>query len=116
MPINMQFAPDLVLRDISEYKTGKKQKDECVPLKLQEGSSYSFLKTGQRAYWLDGEQPLLLKREDGSLSAPIASLIITEVTHFKIDGNIWTKGIYYVKKVIQQGEVYFNGCEPILKA
>ncbi len=111
----MQFAPDLVLRDFSEHLAETKQKEECIPKELKQEKTYSFLKTGQRAYWLDGEQPLVRKHTDGSLSAPIASIIITEVTHFKLDGKIWTKGYYLIHKVLENGEIYFNGCEPIKK-
>lgn len=115
MSINMRFAPDLVLRNYSEYLNKTKQKEECIPNNLQEEEVYSFLKLGQRAYWLDGEQPLLEKSSDGSISQPIASVIILEATHFKKDDNIWTRGTYLVKRVLHEGEIYFNGCEPIAK-
>lgn len=112
MPINMQFAPDLVLRNIQEFKEGHRHEDECIPDPMLEGVEYSFLKEGQRAYWLDGEQPLLEKLEDGSLSPPRASIIILEVIHFKQNGKIYSRGRYSVVKVIAENEIYFNGCEP----
>ncbi len=113
MSINMKFAPDLVLRNFSEYEKRQKQENECIPKHLQEGTIYPFLKTGQRAYWLEGEQPLLEKSEDGHVSTPIASVIILEVTHFMENKKIYTKGRYKVVKVLAKDEVYFNGCEPI---
>ncbi|MBN2479218.1 MAG: hypothetical protein JXA94_03235 [Parachlamydiales bacterium] len=113
MPINMLFAPDLVLRNYLEFEKGNKKELECIPNNLKEGAVYSFLKVGQRAYWLDGEQPLLMKKEEGSLSAPIASILILEVTHFKENDVIYTKGKYKVLKILKKNEVYFNGCEPI---
>lgn len=113
MSINMRFAPDLVLRNFAEHVSGNKRKEECIPRDMKEGEVYDFLKTGQRAYWLDGEQPLLEKSSDGEISPPIASVIILEVTHFKEDYKIWTRGRYLVKKVLKNGEIYFNGCEPI---
>lgn len=113
MPINMQFAPDLVLRNIREFKNGNRALEECIPESMQEGAEYVFLKEGQRAYWLDGEQPLLEKLEDGNLSTPRASIIILEVTHFKQDGKIYSRGKYQIVKVLQETEIYFNGCEPI---
>lgn len=115
MSIHMKFAPDLVLRNFSEQLSGKKRVEECIPQDMKEGEIYDFLKAGQRAYWLDGEQPLLEKSVDGEISPPIASVIILEVTHFKEGGKVWTRGKYLIKKVIESGEIYFNGCEPINK-
>lgn len=113
MPINMQFAPDLILRNMRHFHEGRRLQEECIPDPIQEGVEYAFLKEGQRAYWLDGEQPLSEKLEDGSLSPPRASVILLEVTHFKQNGKIYTRGKYLVVKVIKQDEIYFNGCEPI---
>lgn len=79
----------------------------------KEGVTYQFLKTGQRVYWLEGEQPLLEKSEDGKVSPPIASVIVKEFNHFIENGKIWTKGEFLVVKVLDDGEIYFNGCEPI---
>jgi len=115
MSINMKFAPDLVLRNFSEFKNGFKKKEECIPLNLECNQIYEFLKSGQRAYWLEGEQPLLEKTEDGKVSPPKASVIILEVTHFLDNGEIYTKGKYKVIKIINDNEIYFNGCEPIKK-
>lgn len=113
MSINVRFAPDLVLRNFSEHLSGAKQKEECIPQDLKKDGVYSFLKKGQRVYWLDGEQPLLEKSIDDEISPPIASVILLEATHFKEGGKIWTRGKYKVKKLLAKGEVYFNGCEPI---
>ena len=113
MSINMRFAPDLVLRNFSEFEKNQKKKEECIPKKLKENKTYEFLKNGQRAYWLEGEQPLLEKSENGVVSKPIASVIILEVTHFMENKKIFSKGKYKVIKVLKKGEIYFNGCEPI---
>jgi len=113
MSINVRFSPDLVLRNFSEHLSGSKEKDECIPEDLKENKAYSFLKTGQRVYWLDGEQPLLEKSVNGEISPPIASITVLEVTHLKLNGKIWTRGKYLVKKVLEKNEIYFNGCEPI---
>ena len=109
----MKFAPDLVLRNFSEFKKQQKKKEECIPKNLEENKTYTFLKNGQRAYWLEGEQPLLEKSETGKVSKPIASVIILEATHFMENAKIYTKGKYKVVKVLKKDEVYFNGCEPI---
>jgi len=106
MSIKMQFAPDLVLRSFSEYEKNKKKQDECFPQELEEGLVYKFLKNGQRAYWLEGEQPLLEKSEDGVVSAPKASVIILEVTHFFSEGKVFSRGLYKVVKCLKEGEVY----------
>lgn len=115
MSINIKFSPDLVLRNFSEYEKGQKKKEECIPLDLKENNFYEFLKTGQRAYWLEGEQPLLEKSETGNVSAPVASIIIIEATHFIEDGEIFTRGKYKIVKVLGENELYFNGCETIKK-
>lgn len=113
MSINIRFAPDLVLRDFSEHLSGNKKDEECVPKSMKSGQVYSFLKLGQRVYWLDGEQPLLKKSVDGKISPPIASVVVLEYTHFKEREQIWTKGKYRIVKVLKNGEIYFNGCDPI---
>jgi len=59
MGIQIEFNPDLALRNISEYKKGKRKREECIPEKLQKGKIYNFLKESQRNYWLEGELPLL---------------------------------------------------------
>ncbi|MBR9692799.1 hypothetical protein GOV07_02590 [Candidatus Woesearchaeota archaeon] len=99
MGISVEFNPDLALRDISHYKQGKRAEDECIPKSLETGKTYSFLKKGQRNYWLDGELPLLETKGNQELSRPIASIMILEATHLKIDGEIWTKGKYRIEKV-----------------
>ncbi|MBD3232078.1 hypothetical protein GF322_05490 [Candidatus Dependentiae bacterium] len=113
MSINMKFALDLVLRNFSEFKNGQKKKEECIPQDLQENKVYDFLKTGQRVYWLEGEQPLLEKSKDGKVSIPKASVIILEATHFVNKDKIYSKGKYKVVKIINENKIYFNGCEPI---
>jgi len=113
MSINIRFAPDLVLRNFVEFEKGQKQKEECIPSELEENNVYEFLKTGQRVYWLDGEQPLLEKSEDGNVSKPLVSVIVLEVTHFMQNEKIFTKGRYKVVKILKKDEIYFNGCEPI---
>jgi len=111
----MRFAPDLVLRNFAEYENGQKKKEACIPKDLKACETYDFLKNGQRAYWLEGEQPLLEKSENGDISKPLASVIILEVRHFMENNKIFSAGKYKVIKVLTKNEVYFNGCEPIKK-
>jgi len=113
MGIQVEFNPDLALRNISEYKNGKRQAAECIPELLEEGKEYDFLKNGQRNYWLHGELPLLETKGNQILSKPIASIIFYEVVHFYKDEQVWTKGKYKVVKVLKEGEVYFNGFSKI---
>ena len=96
MGIQVEFNPDLALRNIKEFKTGKRLIEECIPEKLEKGRIYNFLKVGQRNYWLDGELPLLETEGDQKLSKPIASIKIIEATHFIRDGQVYTKGKYQV--------------------
>ena len=109
----MEFSPELVLRNFSEHEKGQKKIDECIPKNLKVNKFYDFLKNGQRAYWLEGEQPLKEKSEDEKISNPIASIIILEATHFIENKKIYTKGKYKVVKLINKDEIYFNACEPI---
>lgn len=50
MGIQIEFNPDLALRDISEYKNGNRKIEECIPENLEEGAVYDFIKEGQRCY------------------------------------------------------------------
>jgi hypothetical protein len=111
MTIKTEYAPDLVLKSF----TTKNLPEECIPKRLTKDETYDFLKTGQRIYWLEGEQPLLEKK-DGTVSRPIASIIILEVTHFMKHGNVFTKGKFQIIKIIEPDTVYFNGCEPLQKS
>ena len=109
MGIQIEFNPDLALRDISGFKSGNRKIEECIPDPLEEGKIYDFLKTDQRCYYLYGEIPLLETKGNQNLSKPKASIIILEATHFLENNKIFTKGKYRVVKIIGEGEVYFNG-------
>jgi len=110
MGIQIEFNPDLALRNISESEEGKGRKiEECIPYPLEEGRVYNFFKSGQRCYWLHGEVPLLETKGNQILSKPKASVVILEAVHFLDNGQIFTKGKYKVIKIIKDGEVYFNG-------
>ena len=50
MGINIEFNPDLALRNIEEFKKGGRKEKECVPEQLEVGKTYPFLKKGQRNY------------------------------------------------------------------
>jgi hypothetical protein len=109
MGIQVEYNPDLALRNISEFHKGKRKKAECIPGKLIAGKTYPFLKKDQRLYWLCGELPLLETKGGGVLSAPVASIKILESTHFVSGGVIWTKGKYKVKEVFKDNKIHFNG-------
>ncbi len=96
MGITVEFNPDLALRNYSHFKSGKRKEDECLPLKIEKGRIYGFLKSGQRNYWLEGELPLLETKGNAILSRPLASIKILETTHTLIDGTPYTKGKYKV--------------------
>ncbi len=113
MGIQVEFNPDLALRNISEFKSGKRKIEECIPDPLEVGKIFSFLKEGQRCYWLEGELPLLETKGMGNLSIPKASIIILEAIHFKDKDITFTKGAYKVMKVIPEGEIYFNGINKV---
>jgi len=108
MGIKVEFNPDLALRNISEFKLGRRQEDECIPENLKVDNIHDFLKSDQRNYWLLGEIPLLETKGDGILSRPIASIVILEVTHFVKNNAMFTKGKYKVVEVFKDTDIHFE--------
>lgn len=113
MGIQVEFNPDLALRDISEYTKKKRKKEECIPTELSPGKTYPFLKRGQRNYWLYGELPLVETKGNQNLSSPRASVVITEVRHALENGEVWTRGYYKVIEVFKDKKVHFDGFSKI---
>lgn len=122
MGINVEFNPDLALRDISKYKSGERKIEECVPEDLKEGKVYEFLKSGQRLYYLSdsefygkGQIPLMKTAGDENLSRPLASIKILEATHFLENGKVYTRGKYQVIKVFDEADykIHFEACKII---
>ena len=108
MGIQVEFNPDLALRNIEEYNSGRRKIEECVPDNLEKGKVYPFLKSGQRNYWLQGEVPLLETRGNQELSKPLASIRILGAIHFLENEEVHTKGKYKVVEVFNDDEVHFN--------
>jgi hypothetical protein len=94
MGIQVEFNPDLALRDYKEFLKGARKEDECIPERLISGKIYTFLKKGLRNYWLLGEIPLVRTQGNQQLSRPIASVKILEATHLLLNGEEYTKGKY----------------------
>ncbi len=113
MGIKVEFNPDLALRNIAEFKKGRRKRAECIPANLKTGRIYPFLKKEQRNYWLHGEIPLVETKGNQQLSRPKASIIILEATHFIKNKEIYTKGRYKVVKVFNDNKVHFEGCKRI---
>jgi len=113
MGIRIEFNPDLCLRDYTAYESGERKKEECLPSELIEHTKHTFLKSDQRMYWLDGELPLRKTDGNGNLSRALASIRITEVTHFKEESKTYTKGIYEIIEVFNDDIVHFDGLEKI---
>ena len=109
MGIKVEYNPDLALRNISEFKAGRRKKEECIPEPLKKGLVYNFLKKEQRLYWLYGEIPLLETKGSQRMSFPIASIVILEATHVLINKEVWTKGKYKVIEVFRDKQAHFNG-------
>jgi len=109
MGIQVEYNPDLALRAILEHESGRRKKEECIPVPLEAGKAYSFLKSGQRNYWLHGEIPLLETKGGGDLSKPIASIRIIEATHFMHGGEVYTRGVYEVVEIFNDESIHFNG-------
>ena len=115
MGIKVEFNPDLALRDISEYHKGNRKIEECIPEVLEEGKTYPFLKRDQRNYWLHGQIPLIETKGGEVLSRPKAVIVILEATHFLENGEVFTKGLYRVDKVIIDDGIYFECFDPVGK-
>lgn len=122
MGIKVEFNPDLALRNISEYKNGRRKIEECVPEKMEVGRVYDFLKNGQRLYWLSdsefwgsGQLPLFETAGEEKLSRPLASIKILEATHFLEGGEVWTKGKYQVIEVFDANDpkIHFEALKRI---
>lgn len=113
MGIQIEFNPDLALRDSTEYKTGKRREAECIPERMEAGKQYPFLKKGQRVYWFYGELPLLETKGNEELSRPRASIRVMEATHFLVDDELWTKGLYEVIEVFSDDTIHFESYKKI---
>lgn len=109
MGILTEYNPDLALRNIKEFKAGRRKAEECIPENLKAGETYEFLKKGQRLYWLHGELPLLETEGEQNLSSPLASIVILESTHYLEGDEVWTKGKYKVIEVFEDDGPHFNG-------
>jgi hypothetical protein len=96
------------LRNISEFKEGKRKLEECISEKLVKGKTYDFLKRGQRNYWLLGELPLLETRGNQVPSRPKAAVVIVECTHFVENQEVWTRGKFKVIEVFTGPRVRFE--------
>ena len=108
MGIQIEFNPDIALRNISEFKNGNRKIEECVPENLEAGKIYPFLKKDQRNYWFDGEVPLMETKGSAQLSKPLASIRILEATHFLENEEVYTKGKYKVIEVFNDDKIHFN--------
>ena len=113
MGIQVEFNPDLALRNISEHKNGNRKLEECIPEKLEAEQTYSFLKSGQRNYEIQGQIPLVETKGNCQISKPLAAVEILEATHFMLDGKIFTKGKYKVVDIFDPSDskAHFNRFE-----
>ena len=101
MGIKVEFNPNLCLR---AFGTEEREKEECLPERLEAGRLYRFLKKGQRNYWLEGEIPLMETRGNEQLSRPLASIRIIEAAHFFQDKQVYTRGVYEVLEVFDESD------------
>ena len=108
MGIQVEFNPDLALRNWEQFKAWNCRKEECIPEKLEVGGEYEFLKRGQRLYWLEGEVPLVETKGNQILSKPKASVMILEVRHLVEEGKLCTRGRYKVVDVFTDDKIHFD--------
>jgi hypothetical protein len=55
MGIKVEFNPDLALRDISEFKNGNREKEECILENIETGRIYQFLKKPKKLLVIRGD-------------------------------------------------------------
>lgn len=110
MGIQIEFNPDLALR---AFGTPGRLTEECLPSELEIGQVYSFLKKGQRNYWLEGEIPLLETKGNGNLSRPLASIRILETNHWLQQNMIYTSGQYRIISLFNDDKIHFEGFKRI---
>ena len=120
MGINVEFTPDLALRNIEEFRAGRRLEDECLPENLVVGETYNFLKKGQRLFWFSddpawssGQLPLSETTGNNQLARPIASVKILEATHFLKKGEVYTRGKYQVMEIFNDEKVHFESYRKI---
>lgn len=113
MGIQVEFNPDLALRNFTEFEKGTRKIEECIPAKIEAGKIYPFLKNGQRNYWFYGEIPLKETAGNQNLSRPKASVIITEASHIVQNNEMYTKGFYKVIEVFTDDQIHFEGLDRI---
>jgi hypothetical protein len=113
MGVAIEFNPDLALRNISEFKAGRRKIEECIPEKIQENEIYPFLKSGQRNYWLEKEIPLVETKGNCDITRPLASVKIIEETHFIENHEQFTKGKYLIAEIFNDKKVHFEGLERV---
>ncbi len=101
MGIKVEFNTDVALRVFEEFESGNREEEECIPKELQIDKEYSFLKKGQRNYYLEEDEfvPLVTTTGNQQISKPIAKIQIIEVIHFLKDGEVWSRGKYIIKEV-----------------
>lgn len=109
MGIQVEFNPDLALRNWTEYKAGRRKQEECIQEIIKVGKTYAFLKKGQRLYWLHGEMPLVETSGNQQLSRPKASIVIKWVKHFLVKGEVYTTGEFEVIEVFFDDSIHFEG-------
>lgn len=115
MGIAVEFNPELCLRTYEDFKNGKREEAECIPENIEVDKTYEFLKEGQRNYWIEGELPLIETRGWPDCSRPLASVEITEVTHFMKNSKTHTRGKYKILEVFDANDptVHFEGIKKV---
>jgi hypothetical protein len=109
MGIQVEFNPDLALRNFQQHTIGCRDAEECIPEELVSGRTFDFKKKGQRNYWLQGEIPLLETMGSQHLSRPLASIRIIEAMHYIEKGEVWTRGRYLVVETFKDDVPHFDG-------
>ena len=109
MGIQVEFNPDLALRDISHHREGKRSLEECLPKLLREGATHHFKKKGQRNYYFLEPVPLLETKEINDY--PPSSRRYYSGSNSLLKRIMYTKGRYRIEKVFDPAslEVYFEG-------
>lgn len=91
---------DLGLYSYSEFKSGKRKLQECVPESLELGSEHPFLKAGHWLYEKDSVITLLELAKDDVLFKMRAQVRITDTGFMVEDGQSYTQGLYLVEELL----------------
>lgn len=89
----VEFNTVLALR---KSGTENREKEECLPEKLETGKVYNFLKEGQRIFALDTEMPLIETKGNQQFEKELGVVKVINVEHLIRNNRTFTRGQYKI--------------------